>query len=123
MQEMMWVWSLGQEDPLEENMETHSNILAWIILWTEKLMGYSPWGHRRAGLDSATEQQASKLASIVYSIIHYAFPMFLLSRRHLLFFAWLITGLSLPTFFLMEILGRKLYACLVPAHAFIIALS
>ena len=26
----------GREDPLEEGMATHSNILAWIILWTEK---------------------------------------------------------------------------------------
>ena len=32
----MWVWSLGQEDPLEEGMATHSNILAWRIQWTEE---------------------------------------------------------------------------------------
>ena len=32
----MWVHSLGQEDPLEEDMETHSIILAWRILWTEE---------------------------------------------------------------------------------------
>ena len=31
----MWVLS-GQEDPLEEKMATHSNILAWKILWTEE---------------------------------------------------------------------------------------
>ena len=32
MQELqMWVWSLGQEDPLEEGMSTHSSILAWRI--------------------------------------------------------------------------------------------
>ena len=30
------VWSLGQEDPLEKEMATHSNILAWKILWTEE---------------------------------------------------------------------------------------
>ena len=30
-----WVWSLGQEDPLEKEMATHSSILAWRILWTE----------------------------------------------------------------------------------------
>ena len=30
------VQSLGWEDPLEEVMETHSNILAWRILWTEE---------------------------------------------------------------------------------------
>ena len=38
MQEMqdMWVWYLGQEDPLEEGMAAHSSILAWRIPWTEE---------------------------------------------------------------------------------------
>ena len=38
MQEMrkMQVWSLGQEDPLEEEMATHSSILACRIPWTEE---------------------------------------------------------------------------------------
>ena len=38
MQELQetWVWSLDQEDPLEEEMETHSRILAWRIPWTEE---------------------------------------------------------------------------------------
>ena len=31
-----WVQSLGQEDPLEKGMATHSSILAWKISWTEK---------------------------------------------------------------------------------------
>ena len=31
-----WVRSLGQEDPLEKEMETHSSILAWEISWTEE---------------------------------------------------------------------------------------
>ena len=30
------VQSLGQEDPLEKGMETHSSILAWRIPWTEE---------------------------------------------------------------------------------------
>jgi len=30
-----WVQSLGQEDPLERRMATHSSILAWRIPWTE----------------------------------------------------------------------------------------
>ena len=30
-----WVPSLGWEDPLEEGMATHSNVLAWRIPWTE----------------------------------------------------------------------------------------
>ena len=41
-----WVKSLGWEDPLEEGMATHSNILAWRIPWTGEPGGlyYSPWG-------------------------------------------------------------------------------
>ena len=30
-----WVWFLGQEDPLEEEMATHSSNFAWRIPWTE----------------------------------------------------------------------------------------
>ena len=33
----MWVRSLGQEDPLEQEMATLSSILAWRIPWTEEL--------------------------------------------------------------------------------------
>ena len=32
----MWVRSLGLEDPLEEEMITHSRMLAWTIPWTEE---------------------------------------------------------------------------------------
>ena len=31
-----WVQSLGQEDPLEKGMATHSSVLAWRIPWTEE---------------------------------------------------------------------------------------
>ena len=31
-----WVWPLGQEDPLEKGIATHSSILAWRIPWTEE---------------------------------------------------------------------------------------
>ena len=31
-----WVWSLGQEDPLEKEIATQSNTLAWKIPWTEE---------------------------------------------------------------------------------------
>ena len=34
-----WVQSLGQEDPLEKGMATHSSILAWVIPWTEESGG------------------------------------------------------------------------------------
>ena len=37
-----WVRSLGQEDPLEKEMATHSSILAWRIPRIEELVGYTP---------------------------------------------------------------------------------
>ena len=41
----IWVWSLNREGPLEKEMATNSNILAWRIPWTEEPGGlYSPWG-------------------------------------------------------------------------------
>ena len=40
-----WVRSLGQEDPLEKGMATHSSILAWRITWTEKPGGLQSMGH------------------------------------------------------------------------------
>ena len=46
MQEI-WVRSLGQEDPLEKGMATHSSILVWRIPWTGNLAGYGPWGSQR----------------------------------------------------------------------------
>ena len=44
----MWVQSLGQEDPLEKEMRTHSSILAWGILWTEEPSGLQSWGHKES---------------------------------------------------------------------------
>ena len=38
------VQSLGQEDPLEKEMATHSSILAWEIPWTEKPGGLQSMG-------------------------------------------------------------------------------
>ena len=51
MQEMqeIWVWSLGQEDPLEEDMATHSTVLARRIPWTEE-----PGGPQSTGSQSWT---------------------------------------------------------------------
>ena len=47
----MWVPSLGQEDPLKEEMATHSTILAWKILWAEEQGGLQSMRLQRVGLD------------------------------------------------------------------------
>ena len=55
----MWIPSLGQEDPLEKGMATHSSILAWRIPWMGRsLVGYNPWGCKESG---TTEQLHSHL--------------------------------------------------------------
>ena len=50
-QEVLWVQSLGQEDPLEEGMATHSSILAWRIPWTEEPGRLQSMGLHRVGHD------------------------------------------------------------------------
>ena len=42
---------LGQEDPLENEMATHSSILAWRISWTEEPVGLESVGSQRVGRD------------------------------------------------------------------------
>ena len=46
-----WVPSLGQEDPLEKGMATHSSILAWRISRTEELGGLQSMGSQRVRHD------------------------------------------------------------------------
>ena len=48
MQEI-WVQSLGWEDPLEKEMETHSSTLAWRIPWTEEPGRLQSTGSQRVG--------------------------------------------------------------------------
>ena len=54
MQEMQ-VQSLDREDPLEEEMATHSSILAWRIPWTDEPGGLESMGV----IDSQTSEQLS----------------------------------------------------------------
>ena len=51
----MWVWSLGQEDPLQKGMATHSSILPWEIPGTEERGGLQSIGLQRVGHDWATD--------------------------------------------------------------------
>ena len=46
-----WVRSLGQEDPLEKGMTTHSSILAWRIPWIEEPGGLQYIGSERVRHD------------------------------------------------------------------------
>ena len=64
-----FIRSLGLEDPLEEELTTHSSILTWKIPWTEEaggggeLGGHSPWGYK----ESNTAEHAHTLKSLILS--------------------------------------------------------
>ena len=62
-----WVRSLCQEDPLEEEMATHSSILAWRIPWKRSLVGSLRVGH-----DFMTKQQQSVLSHFVEGILKWS---------------------------------------------------
>ena len=50
----------GWEDPLEEEMATHSSILAWKISWIEEPDGvYGPWGRNESDTTEHTIQERS----------------------------------------------------------------
>ena len=55
-----WVRSLGQEDPLEKEMATHSRTLAWKIPWTEEPEGYSPWDRKESDMTEQLHQKKKK---------------------------------------------------------------
>ena len=68
-----WVQSLGQEDPLEKGMATHSNILAWRIPWTEE-----PGRLQSIGLqESDMTEQLTRFLNIQYSVFHALANVFL----------------------------------------------
>ena len=67
----MWktqVRSLGQEDPPEKEMATHSSILAWRIHGQRSLVGYSPWGHKES---DTTE----RLTTVLFIIGRWGLPL------------------------------------------------
>ena len=76
-----WVPSLGQEDPLEKEITTHSSFLAQKIPWTEKPGGYSPWGHKESGMIYRTKQQHG-ITTISRNKIRLKNPEFLPSVAH-----------------------------------------
>ena len=55
-----WVRSLGQEDPLEKEMATHSSILVWRIPWMEEPGGLQSKGSQRV------EQESGFILKVVF---------------------------------------------------------
>ena len=66
MKEMQF-WSLGPDDPLEEEMATYSSILAWEIPWTEK-----PGGLQSMGLQRDMAEHLSRMMNSLEVLHHWA---------------------------------------------------
>ena len=62
----MQIQTLGQKDPLEKGIATHSTILAWRIPWTEKAGGLYSMGSQRVGHNGATN--TNTLQNILQSL-------------------------------------------------------
>ena len=65
----MWIWSLGQEDSLEEEMAAHSSILAWKISWTEERGGLQSMGSQRVGHNWACTAHTQALLETNFKIL------------------------------------------------------
>ena len=62
-----WVWSLGQEEPLEEETATHSSILTWRIPWNEEPGGLQSMGLQRVGYDLVTNHYHQEPQNVTLS--------------------------------------------------------
>ena len=59
--------SLGQEDPLEKEMATHSSILAWKIPWTEEPDGLRSWGLKELDMPEHARMDRICYGNLCYS--------------------------------------------------------
>ena len=88
-----------QEDPLEEDMATHSLILAWRIPWTEDPGGLQSIGSQRVGHDWVTKHSTTQSLFILLNwnfmplISNSPFPLLLVHGNHestLILWIWLL---------------------------------
>ena len=67
--EKMWVQSLGQKDPPQEGIATHSSILAWRIPWTEEPGGLQSTGLQRVDTTEMTSYIYIQLGSAQHYLV------------------------------------------------------
>ena len=65
---------MGWDDPLEENLATHSSMLAWRILWTEETGGLQSMELQRVGHDWVTKHSTAKNVQTI--VLLHSFHMF-----------------------------------------------
>ena len=60
-----WVWSLGQDDPLDKGMATHFSMLAWRIPWTEE-----PGGLQSTGSQESDSAERLHVRFLFFMVMH-----------------------------------------------------
>ena len=97
-------------DPLEYEMATHSNILAWKMSWTPQrsLAGYSPWGRKEW---ATTEQLRARVHTCARIHTHRVVPTFWGKRGSFFFINSNVHGVSLDSYLYLKwhITERKGY--------------
>ena len=83
-----WVWSLGREDPLEKEMETHSSILAWKISWME------PGTVRGVAKSRTRLSDFTSFLHVLFVFDSVCFILFLMQHLQM----WFKTALPAPLF-------------------------
>ena len=73
------VWSLGWKDPQEEEMATHSSVLAWTETETEEFSGLQSMGSQRVDHNWVTEHEHSLLVNIQQGTFY--FHLFLSTEK------------------------------------------
>ena len=67
-----WIQSLGQEDPMEKEMATHSSTLAWRIPWTDEPGGLQSTGSQRVRHNTPTLSNSHvKVYFLLGILVHY----------------------------------------------------
>ena len=121
-----WVWSLGQEDPLEKGMATHCSILAWSILWTEKPGGLQSMGPQKIRLNWATvtvivQRSRIKGGHIIYIDLVPSGNHYSILCIYMLVFTCFVHLFHFCLFFIFHIQVKLYGTCLCQPHWFPLA--
>ena len=96
-----WVTSLGQEDPLEKEMGTHSSILAWEIPWMEEPGGLRSLGSQRVKHNWVTNNPKIKDGVLIcYGFHHKLNGLSIKNLSFLTPFHWIVSLINMHFFFI-----------------------
>ena len=103
-----WVWSLGEEDPLEEGMATYSSFLVWEVPWTEDPGGLQSTGSQRLRHDWS---DLARIHAINQNLLHQTVQQFYYSAKLLIFFSVILLIFSHECFSVVIMIYMSPHTC------------